>query len=176
MKKRVILVGKAASGKDHMRDMMVDMGLTPDVSATTRPPRDGEVNGRTYHFVDQKTFDSMKMYEKVVFNGWHYGTLLDSWKNSQLFIMTPSGVDQIGDSDRKDCLVVYIDIPMGVRRGRLIRRSDSDSVDRRIEADEKDFDGFVDHDIVVSNPHFDEDTVTDILSHLRYEHKFWEAL
>src|SRR3979490_1446485 len=36
-----------------------DKGLALSVSYTTRPPRAGEVNGREYHFVDRKTFDSM---------------------------------------------------------------------------------------------------------------------
>src|SRR5580765_4210863 len=36
-----------------------DKGLALSVSYTTRPPRAGEVNGREYHFVERKTFDSM---------------------------------------------------------------------------------------------------------------------
>ena len=65
--------------------------------------------------------------------------------------MTPSGVKCIPDEDRKDCTIVYFDIPLEIRRERLMKRSDADSVDRRILADEKDFMGFSDFDIRVTN-------------------------
>jgi guanylate kinase len=42
---RIILAGKAASGKDYLRDMLIKEGLKPDVSATTRPMRVGEATG-----------------------------------------------------------------------------------------------------------------------------------
>src|SRR5207248_8222736 len=36
-----------------------DKQLALSVSYTTRPPREGEANGREYHFVDRKTFEAM---------------------------------------------------------------------------------------------------------------------
>ena len=36
-----------------------DFGLAMSVSATTRPPRPGEVDGKDYHFVDVPTFKQM---------------------------------------------------------------------------------------------------------------------
>jgi guanylate kinase len=49
------------------------------VSATTRPPRPGEQDGRHYHFVDPATFDAMiasgELLEWAVVHGHHrYGT------------------------------------------------------------------------------------------------------
>jgi guanylate kinase len=49
------------------------------VSATTRPPRPGEVDGRHYHFVDDAEFDRMvaegELLEWAVVHGVHrYGT------------------------------------------------------------------------------------------------------
>lgn len=49
------------------------------VSATTRPPRPGEIGGVHYHFVDEATFDAMvargDMLEWAVVHGRHrYGT------------------------------------------------------------------------------------------------------
>jgi guanylate kinase len=55
-----------------------DKGLALSVSYTTRPPRAGEVNGREYHFVDRKTFDSMlergEFLESAEVHGNRYGT------------------------------------------------------------------------------------------------------
>ena len=42
--KRIILVGKAASGKDYFKDFLIERGFIPSVSHTTRPMRDGEID------------------------------------------------------------------------------------------------------------------------------------
>lgn len=165
---RLILVGKAGSGKDYFRDYLKGIELL-DVSYTTRPPRDGEVDGYTYNFVDKNYFLAMKendgFQEAVEFNGWYYGTSRHNWDTKTIFIMTPSGTKHIPKEDRSQCIFVYFDIPIEVRRGRLAKRSDADSVERRLEADEKDFAEFKDFDIRVTNPTFDpERLLTTIYS------------
>lgn len=160
MNKRIILAGKAASGKDYMRDFLVgEMGLIPDISVTTRPPRNGEKDGLTYHFIDDDEFNHLeqtgKLFEHVRFNGWGYGTSLQSWLESDVFIMTPGGISQLSEEDRLTCFVVYFDIPIERRRERLKQRNDFDSVDRRIECDEIDFNDFGDYDLVIKDPLFD---------------------
>ena len=166
MKKRIILCGKAASGKDHLRNMLVETGLVPDVSYTTRPPRDGELDGVAYHFRTEKQFDLMtsanKWTEMVEFNGWKYGTHRQGWEESNVFIMTPSGIESIKE-DRSECIVVYLDLPMCVRRKRLEERSDADSAERRMAADEKDFKDFKDYDLKITDPEFDIDAIVDIM-------------
>ena len=49
--KRIILVGKAASGKDHLRKRFESRGFKYSVSYTTRPPREGEIDGKDYFFI-----------------------------------------------------------------------------------------------------------------------------
>ena len=49
--KRIILVGKAASGKDHLRKRFESRGFKYAVSYTTRPPREGEIDGKDYIFL-----------------------------------------------------------------------------------------------------------------------------
>jgi guanylate kinase len=55
-----------------------DAGLTMSVSATTRPPRPGEVDGKDYHFVDLATFKDMvanqQFLEWAHVFGHRYGT------------------------------------------------------------------------------------------------------
>jgi guanylate kinase len=158
MRKRIILCGAAGSGKDYMRDKFVAKGFKPDVSVTTRPMREGEVNGKTYHYIDKILYSSLHdngmLYEAVEFNGWKYGTLLKSWQESDIFIMTPSGISQIKPEERKECFIIYLDIPEPIRRERVAKRSDADSVERRIEADRKDFAGFMDYDMRITDPNF----------------------
>jgi len=54
--------------------------------------------------------------------------------------MTPKGVEAINPIDRKDCTIIYLDIPLEVRSKRLQERGDlNDKIQRRIDADEIDF-------------------------------------
>ena len=47
------MVGKAASGKDHLRKRFESRGFKYAVTYTTRPPREGEVNGKDYYFISE---------------------------------------------------------------------------------------------------------------------------
>ena len=166
---RIVLVGKAASGKDFFRDWLKIVEPL-DVSYTTRPVRDGEIPGYTYHFLSKSNFLTLKdqdfFLEAVEFIGYNYGTSKDNWRDKTIFIMTPSGTECIPEKDRDDCILVYFDIPIEVRKERLSKRSDFDSVERRIIADERDFEDFKDFNIRVTNPNFNvEDLYTTILSY-----------
>ena len=153
--KKIILVGKAASGKDFFKDYLTNEGFMPSIAHTTRPIRENEEEGKTYHFITDNEFDMMvaqgKFYEHKVFNGWKYGTTKDSFEKSDVFILTPSGV---GNIDVEDFVVVYFSISQDLRVERLRDRSDSDKILRRLSADNEDFRGFNDYDILVTDPKF----------------------
>ncbi len=158
-KKRIILVGKAASGKDHARKLLQELGLTYQPGYTTRPPRSGEVDGIDYHFISPESFDMADrsfFYETVSFNGWNYGTSVEQFHTSRsVFIMTPSGVSKIAEEDRRESLIIYFDIPEDVRRSRLSKRGDNnDAMERRLKADASDFESFSTYDIHVAEPLF----------------------
>ena len=168
---RIILVSKAAGGKDFFRDF-IKKKLDVDISYSTRPPREGEIDNETYNFITSNEYWDMEnnnaFFESVQFNGWHYGTSRNSWENKDVFIMTPSGVKQIPKRDRKDCVVVFFDIPIDIRKLRLDNRSDADRVERRLRADEKDFKYFKDFDIRVRNPLFSPEVVYNLIKAYEY--------
>jgi len=77
----VVLAGPTAVGKGtvsrHIRETYPDVLLS--VSATTRPPRPGEVEGEHYYFVSDAEFDAMIergefLEYAVVHNAYKYGT------------------------------------------------------------------------------------------------------
>jgi guanylate kinase len=157
--KRIIFVGKAGSGKDYARQQMENYGFKYCVSHTTRPPREGETNGIDYHFISLDSaihhfIEKKLLYEYVMFNGWFYGTSIDEFQRSNLFIMTPGGISKLKPKDRNESFIVYIDIPIDVRRERLLKRKDADNVDRRLTADENDFENFSDFDHRITDPNF----------------------
>src|SRR5437870_1813705 len=75
-----IISAPSGAGKSSLVSAALaeDKRLALSVSFTTRPPRAGEVNGRKYHFVDRKTFDSMlargEFLESAEVHGNRYGT------------------------------------------------------------------------------------------------------
>ncbi|MBQ9593581.1 MAG: guanylate kinase, partial [Lachnospiraceae bacterium] len=81
-----VLMGKSATGKDHIyRDLLREVPLEPVVMYTTRPMRDGETEGVQYHFVDRETLQALQEAGKVierrtyetVFGPWDYFTVDD---------------------------------------------------------------------------------------------------
>jgi guanylate kinase len=76
----VVLSGPSAVGKStvvaHMRAQHPEVWLS--VSATTRHPRPGEIDGKHYRFVDQHQFDKLiandELLEWAEFAGNRYGT------------------------------------------------------------------------------------------------------
>lgn len=163
---RIILVSKAAGGKDFFRDFL-NTKYAVDVSYTTRPQRKGEIPDYTYHYLSEEKFQEMvdnnAFLEHVRFNKWGYGTSMNSWKHNQVFIFTPSGVKCIPKMERKDCIIVYFDIDENLRRKRLELRSDADKTERRLEADREDFKDFKDFDIRITNPLFSCDALLKLI-------------
>ena len=76
----VVLAAPSGAGKTTLARMLVERndGAIFSISATTRPPRPGERDGRDYHFVDDATFDRMiernELAEWAVVHGRRYGT------------------------------------------------------------------------------------------------------
>jgi len=157
---KIILVGKAAAGKDHMRKTLSGRGFQYGISYTTRPPREGEIDGKDYFFLTidmfKKKINEGYWYEWIEFNGWYYGTSQRQFTTScNLFIMTPKGISHIDPVDRKECTIIYLNVDEKIRRERLeAREMPGDSIDRRMDADNRDFENFTDFDLEINNSNF----------------------
>lgn len=156
---KIILVGKAASGKDFLKSKMERKGFRTGVSHTTRPARPGEVDGVDYHFIDDVKFIEMigqeQFIEYMEFNGWFYGQTEEDFNASDIMIMSKDGLDMLPKVYRDQCIVIYLDVPMAERLKRLSSRDDkNDSIERRITTDEAQFCGFTDYEIRITNPDF----------------------
>ncbi|MGM9632499.1 MAG: guanylate kinase [Eubacteriales bacterium] len=89
----IVVSGPAGSGKGTVNSQLIATGdFVFSVSATTRAPRPGEINGVNYHFIDKEEFqrriDDDGFLEYTTYCGNYYGTpkkeamaVLDSGKN-----------------------------------------------------------------------------------------------
>jgi len=77
----IVLSGPSGSGKTTIREALLedDNNIVPSVSATTRPPREGEVNGDDYIFLHWQQFrwkiSNGEFAEWASYGGNYYGTL-----------------------------------------------------------------------------------------------------
>lgn len=78
----IVLSGPSGTGKGtvlkHFFENYADDKIKLSISATTRSPREGEVNGVNYFFVEKDKFEAMiendMLLEWAAFCGNHYGT------------------------------------------------------------------------------------------------------
>jgi len=156
MMSKIIIVGPGGSGKDFLRKKMVSRGLSYGVSFTSRPPRVGEIEGKDYFFRDPDFFEANSdlFLELQEFNGWKYGISKGEFNEKDLFILSPAGLRSLPKDLRDKSFVIYLNPHSVIRIGRLNERNDADDVKRRFLADERDFSGFFDYDIMITNEDF----------------------
>ncbi len=148
-KKIIIIAGASASGKDSLAKRFIERfpEYKKSVSFTSRDPREGEIDGKDYHFVDDKFFIDHKneFVESAVYRGWHYGSMAQSFENYTVSVLTPSGVRAIRAAGI-DCTVIYLSVPRPARIIAYLKRQPKDeAVDegyRRSVSDVGAFDGF----------------------------------
>jgi len=170
--KRLILCGYSASGKDYLAKELIAKGFNKSISYTTRPMRENEKEGRDYFYISREEFqDKIALnfwYEYVEFNNWIYGTSKEQMYKDNLFIMTPEGISKLLPIDRVESFIIFIDTPEDVRRLRLInRKQPGDTIDRRIEADRKDFENFTDYDLKIDNSVLSPKMIDLLMKHLK---------
>ena len=161
MGKIYCVIGKSATGKDTIYERLLDdrkLELKRIIPYTTRPIRDGEEEGREYHFCteeDVQRLDAegriveMRQYN-TVYGLWRYFTVNDEYikldKENYLLIVTVEGYVKIRDFFGSDKVVpIYIEVEDGARLLRAISREQQQDIPkyeemcRRFLADSKDF-------------------------------------
>ena len=147
----VALIGKAGAGKDSIQKATCELHplmFHPIVSCTTRPAREGEIEGVNYHFISLNEFTRKvlngDMLEATEFRDWFYGTTLDSLSKDKINIgvFNPAGVEALLQDSRLDVVVFEVTAPDKQRLMRYLNREevpDCAEMCRRYFTDEKDF-------------------------------------
>ena len=161
MGKIFYLTGKSCAGKDSIYNILKndrELDLCPVIRYTTRPIRDGETDGVSYHFVDMDGYKSFKDSGKIIEEQVYHTVHGDWW----YFTADDGGID-IGNKNylaigvlesfagtrdyygNEKVIPIYIELDDGERlqralnRERLPENGRYAEMCRRFLADEKDF-------------------------------------
>lgn len=161
MGKIFCVMGKSASGKDTIYSRLLEnekLSLKRIVPYTTRPMRDGEEDGKTYHFCDEAKVQKLDEMGKIielreyntVYGIWKYFTVddgqIDLAKGNYLLIGTLATYTKVVKYFGQDkVLPIYIEVEDGERLIRAIDREKQqkepkyEEMCRRFLADASDF-------------------------------------
>ena len=163
--KIIVLVGQIASGKTTLARFLETCGFERVVTYTTRQPREGEVNGKDYHFIEEERFlgaaDEGFFAEKTDYHadfGYvYYGTSKESLETPgrKVMVLNPNGVMALKAAGY-NIFVVYLNLDQETLMRRALARGDKPAeIGRRIADDALKFDllrsgNYV--DLYITNP------------------------
>lgn len=162
--KLIYIMGKSSAGKDTIYNILKQkMDVDTYVMYTTRPIREGEVDGESYNFItmeemqeymDGKKEDKLIEYRKynTVYGPWIYATISDSqFKSNKDILMVGTlesyvKVKENFDNNKDIQLIpIYVEVPDNIRLKRAIEREETQKepkykeLCRRFIADTEDF-------------------------------------
>lgn len=170
--KLFIFSAPSGSGKSTIVQhlMQLDLGLAFSISATSRSPRKGELDGREYHFISPEVFrqkiDNNEFLEwEEVYPGQYYGTLKSEvdriWQKGQHAIFD---IDVVGGLNLKrefdeKASAIFIQPPsLKVLEQRLRNRAADDEASLRKRLDKAEYE-------MTFAPQFDHILINDTLEH-----------
>lgn len=173
-----IITAPSGAGKTSLVSALLksDDSLSLSISHTTRTPRDGEQDGRDYHFVDKNVFMQMvsegKFVESAEVFGNFYGTASQSLQTGKDIVLE---IDYQGAAQVKalfaHAVLIFV-LPPSVQalHSRLSARAqDSQSViDARLAGATQEMRQYVNFDYVIINDNFST-ALTDLQSIVRAE-------
>ena len=155
------MIGKSSTGKDTIYREVIsrsDLNLNPLVMYTTRPIREGETDGKEYHFVDENVLKELEKEGRVIekrayhtIHGiWTYFTAddgqVDLADSDYLGIGTLESFKKMRKYYGEDAVCpVYIQVEDGERLSRALKREREqanpkyEEMCRRFIADQSDF-------------------------------------
>ena len=137
----VILSGVAGAGKDTIKKELIKRmeNVESLPSYTSRPIREGDVEGGTYHFISREEFEKMienqEFYEYDVHHNQYYGTsrklLNDKIKSGKIIVkdIDVNGTEHLKELLGNDTKVVtiFLRVPKDELKHRLENRIDKPS-------------------------------------------------
>jgi guanylate kinase len=145
-----IIVGRSGTGKSSLVRYYGERNHSAKiiVTTTTRPMRDGEVDGVHYNFKTKEEFEKMiaedNFIEYTQYNGNYYGTSKDEFDSTRtnIIVLELNGLLKIKElmSDKFIIHVIKLDAPDHIILERLLQRNISvEEIARRFRDDKVKF-------------------------------------
>lgn len=141
----IVLAGASASGKTEVAKALASKyGITKTITTTTRPMRQGEVDGKDYFFVDEKTFQKMikddRFVEYTTYNNYHYGSTKDQIASNKCIVVDPIGLKAYISLNDSQIITFFLDCSEAIRCERMKLRGDNpDKIKSRLIHDREAF-------------------------------------
>ena len=169
MPKVFVITGPSGVGKGTLISRLLERvpDLEISISATTREPRAGEVDGRDYHFLGEEEFDRRvaeeDFLEFATYSGHRYGTLRSEVRErlsagrSVVLEIEVQGAGQVRQAMRESVQVFIAPPDPSVLRERLESRGTDtqDAIDARLKVAEVELAAQGDFDHLVVNDDLD---------------------
>lgn len=94
--KLITITGSSGAGKDTVARMLSEMtGIPVLCSYTTRPKRDGEMNGKEHYFVKECNVPQSEMLAYTKYGGYEYWTCVDQINDSAIYVIDEDGMREL---------------------------------------------------------------------------------
>ncbi|MBS4747469.1 guanylate kinase [Bacillus altitudinis] len=157
MNKLIVITGPSGSGKTSLMRQIMKNEV---VSFTTRMPRQGEINGVDYTFINFEKFNELKekgkLIEQVEYSGNYYGIDQEEFENKMslgnaFVIVDYHGMQQI-KKVYSNCATLFLYTPYDQAYNQMIQRGDTlDKVEQRLSTYHHEMKNKEHYDYVVRN-------------------------
>ena len=134
-----VLQGPSGSGKTTQAASLArKKNFEKIITATTRPPRDGEIHGRDYYFLDEKTYDERlkngELLAPTAIHGAKYGipkadllSIIQSDRRHAVVVLDDKGAEVLRAAG---AFIIGLRLDEATRHARLINRGEEDRFDK----------------------------------------------
>lgn len=182
-----VISGPSGSGKgtvvEILRKIYPDAGVS--VSATSRKPREGEVEGVNYYYKTREEFEALigagEVLEHTEYNGNYYGTLKSEVKRITaegkdiILEIEVDGGGQVKRLMEDDCVTIMLIAPSAEEQERRLRGRGTETDDviaGRLERAKAEIREAVNYDyVVVNETGGTEECAAEIMAIIKAEHR-----
>lgn len=94
--KLITITGPSGAGKDTVARMLSDLGGYKVLcSYTTRPKREGEIDGWQHYFVEKCDVQHDKMLAYTQYGGYEYWTTIDQVTDKAIYVIDEDGLNSL---------------------------------------------------------------------------------